>query len=89
MEKENTELKNKITKIPRNQTKEQENVIQKFESFLFKMMNLKPNFTNKSDFMPVCTALHWQFSLDKVRFGNICFCTPFYNTMNAMSFIVD
>jgi len=35
MEKENTELKNKITKIviPKNQTKEQENVIQKFKSF--------------------------------------------------------
>jgi len=90
MEKENTELKNKITKIviPKNQTKEQENVIQKFKSFLFKMTNLKPKFTDSSNFMSVCTALHWQFNFDKVRFENSCLCIPFYNTKNAMCFAV-
>jgi len=89
MEKENTELKNKITKIliPKNQTKESENVIQKFESFLFKMMNLKQNLINSSNFMPVCTALQWQFNFDKVRSGS-SISTPFYNTKNAMCFAV-
>jgi len=52
------------------------------------MMNLKPNLIDSSNFMPVCTALQWQFSFDKVRSGKSYLCTPFYNTKNAMCFAV-
>jgi len=87
MENENKELENKGKDIDNstNGTKEHENVIQKFESFLYKM--IIPNGFDSSDYMPVCTAFQWKFNVDKVRSGERPFPRPpFYNTKNAMCF---
>jgi len=77
IENETKELENKKVDGDNstNGTKKQENVIQKFESFLYKM--IIPNVYDTSDYMPVCTAFQWKFNVDKVRSDKRKLCSLF------------
>jgi len=86
MENENKELENEEIDVDNssNEMKKQEKVVQKFESFLYKM--IIPTVFDSSDYMPVCTCFQWKLNVDKVRSGENTFSSPFYNTKNAMCF---
>jgi len=74
-------MENKVIQIhnPSNKINEQESVIKKFDSWLI---------CSTSSIMPVCTAFQWKFNADEVRSDKYSFCSPFYNTLNAMCFVV-